>query len=486
MDNSLISMNPVLNWMDFSLIGGYFLLLIVLSWRAGRFLKDADGEERYLLSGRRLSLPAFVATLVSTWYGGILGVGEFSYLFGISQWIVMGLPYYLFAMLFAFFFAGKIRENKAISIPEAVGNAYGPLASRISAALIFLLVNPAPYILMVAMIAKFMLGIDGFYVTVGVAVFSAVYVAWGGFGAVVRTDMLQVVLMYAGFGILLMFAWSAYGSPATLPPQLPASHLQPTGGQPISYLLVWFFIALWTFVDPGFHQRAAAAKSPKTARNGIFVAIGAWFIFDMATLITALYAVAVLTDLPDAVLVYPALASHLLPAGLLGLFILTLLATVMSTLDSFLFLAGQTLGRDFNYKSKKEASLAVSTQKPGNIIQKTQAGIGVAAVLGLLLVWLFPSVIELWYVIGSVVIPGLLLPVVGIYYPWFRVRAQASPWLFLVPVLVAFLWLVGGLLSQETYGYAWLGVEPFYPGIAASIGLFTLAKANILFFEKMR
>jgi SSS family solute:Na+ symporter len=456
----VLHIEPNISWLDISLIAGYFVLLLVLSWRSGRELKSSTKEESYLLSGRKLSLPAFVATLVSTWYGGILGVGEFSYLFGISQWIVMGLPYYLFAVLFAVFFAGKIRENTAISIPEAVGNMYGGTASRLSAGLIFLLVNPAPYILMVAMIAKFMLGIDGFYVTIGVAFFSALYVAWGGFGAVVRTDMLQVVLMYAGFGVLLVYAWSHFGSPATLLPQLPTSHLEPTGGQPPSYLLVWFFIALWTFVDPGFHQRAAAAKSPKTARNGIFIAIGCWFVFDMATLLTALYAVAILTDLPDAVLVYPALASHLLPTGLLGLFILTLLATVMSTLDSFLFLAGQTLGRDFS-------------RKPGpTIIRKTQIGIGVAALLGLILVWVFPSVIELWYVIGSVVIPGLLIPVVGVYYRFFRVSHALAPWMLSVPVAVSLVWMLGGLGTTDSYGYAWFGIEPFYPGMVASIGLF--------------
>lgn len=472
MTPELTTIAGTLSWVDFSLIGGYFLALLVLGWRAKSRLNDTDGDEGYLLSGRRLTMPAFVATLVSTWYGGILGVGEFSYLFGISQWVVMGLPYYLFAMLFAVFFAGKIRENPALSIPEAIRNQYGEKASQLSAALVFLLVNPAPYILMVAMIATFMLGIDGFYVTIAVALFSAVYVGWGGFGAVVRTDMLQVILMYAGFGILLYAAWNTFGSPPTLLPQLPESHLQPTGGQPPGYLLVWFFIALWTFVDPGFHQRAAAAKSPKTARNGIFVAIGCWFIFDMATLLTALYGVAILTDLSDAVLVYPALASHLLPAGLLGIFILTLLATVMSTLDSFLFLAGQTLGRDLKW-GKPTVPIT-----PSVVIRRTRIGIGVAALAGVLLVWLFPSVIELWYVIGSVIIPALLVPVAGIYYPAFRVPGTMAPWLLIIPFTVSLLWLTAGLLTGDALGYAWLGVEPFYPGVASSVLLLLVGKRH--------
>jgi len=136
---------------DYILIGLYVFLLIVLS--KYKIKKNPD-EEHYLLSGRRLSLPAFVATLVSTWYGGILGVGEFTWLYGVSQWVVMGLPYYVFATLFAFFLAAKVRNNSALTIPEAIKNRYGQKTSHISSVLIFLLVIPAPYILMVAIIAS--------------------------------------------------------------------------------------------------------------------------------------------------------------------------------------------------------------------------------------------------------------------------------------------------------------------------------------------
>ena len=153
-----------------------------LSWRSARSgpADGISGDEHFLLSGRRLTLPAFVATLVSTWYGGILGVGEFSYLYGISQWVVMGLPYYVFAVLFAVFFAGKIRENPAISIPESVGAVYGTRASKLSAGLIFMLVNPAPYLLMTAVLASFMLGVDGWYIVVGCSGFFRFVCVLGG------------------------------------------------------------------------------------------------------------------------------------------------------------------------------------------------------------------------------------------------------------------------------------------------------------------
>lgn len=447
-----------LHWVDIVILLSYVVVLIVLSLR--RPSEKTPSEVNYLLSGRKLSLPAFVATLVSTWYGGILGVGEFSYLYGISQWVVFGLPYYLFAVLFALFLSDKIRVHPAISIPEAIGSTYGRKASKISAVLIFLLVNPAPYILMVALIAQYMIGLEGLIFPILVAGFSALYVAWGGFGAVVRTDVFQAILMYVGFAVLLVAAWQMWGSPVEMWVSLPDLHREPSGGQSYWYLAVWFFIALWTFVDPSFHQRASAAKSRSVARNGILVSVGFWFIFDMMALLCALYAVSYIPGIEQAALIFPILGETLLPVGVKGLFYLTLLATIMSTLDSYLFLAGQTLGRDFlsNWFPRTDT------------ISLTRISIGIAAVVGVVLVWLLPSVIELWYVVGSVLIPGLLFPVLGVYFVRFRVPENRILYQIVLPVGISLMWLLlGAFFAGTDGGYAWLGIEPFYPGLVVAL-----------------
>jgi SSS family solute:Na+ symporter len=410
------------------------------------------------------ALPIFIATLVSTWFGGILGVGEFTWLYGVSQWFVMGLPYYLFALLFAVFLAGKVRNNPAMSIPEAIFNRYGSHSGDVSSILIFLLTNPAPYILMVALLAQIILGTETtLLLTMVVALFSAIYVSYGGFTAVVRTDMLQVILMYGGFFMLFGFAWNSWGDPISMWHSLPDLSKDPTGGQPISWLVVWFFIAMWTFVDPSFHQRAAAAKSPQIAKRGIIVSVCLWFVFDFLTLFTALYGVANLPNLERAALVFPEMAQILLPSGLRGLFFLTLLATIMSSLDSYLFLSGQTLGRDLlKHRFTQYA-----------VVNLTRIGIGISAVVGISMVWLMPSVIEIWYTIGSILIPGLLIPVLGVYSHHFGIRKSAIIPQLLIPCLVALGWLLIPLLTDNA-GAAFLSVEPFYMGLGCAVFLFVL------------
>ena len=79
-----------------------------------------------------------------------------------------------------------------------------------------------------------------------------VYVYAGGFRAVVRTDLLQFTLMFGGFFLLLFFLVSDYGLEPFLSANLPPMHLTLSGGNSWQYILVWFFIALWTLVSPQF------------------------------------------------------------------------------------------------------------------------------------------------------------------------------------------------------------------------------------------
>ncbi|HUL44323.1 MAG TPA: hypothetical protein VLY03_08200, partial [Bacteroidota bacterium] len=73
----------------------YLAMVVYVGFRASR--KTQSTQEDFLLAGRTLTLPVFVMSLVSSWYGGVLGVGEFSYRYGLSNWFTQGLPYYIFA-----------------------------------------------------------------------------------------------------------------------------------------------------------------------------------------------------------------------------------------------------------------------------------------------------------------------------------------------------------------------------------------------------
>ncbi len=116
------------------------------------------GVPEYLVMGRTLALPSFVATLVSTWYGGVLGVGEYSYRYGLSNWLVFGVPYYIGAALFAIFFARRARRSALYTVPDQLERAYGRPTALLGAAIIQVLSSPAPYVLMLGILLQMIFG----------------------------------------------------------------------------------------------------------------------------------------------------------------------------------------------------------------------------------------------------------------------------------------------------------------------------------------
>lgn len=454
---------------DLAVLGLFAAAVLVAGFSASR--RDANNAAGFLLAGRPLTLPLFVMTLVSTWYGGVLGVGEFSYRFGISNWVTQGLPYYLFAALFAWFLAPRIRDSNLFTIPDKLHAAYGRRTALLGSFLTLLLVSPAPYLLMLGLAAQVLFGWEPGWGMAAAALLSASYLFTGGFRADVRTDVVEFLVMFAGFGVILPWCIAGYGGFEFLQERLPSLHLTWHGGHEPQYLLVWFLIALWTFVDPSFHQRCYAARDARTARRGIAVSIGFWFLFDTMTLATGLYARAILPGLDDPVMAYPLLAETVLPPGVKGLFFAGVLATVLSTLNTTVFLSAQTIGRDLIMRLRRtDGPDSGGGTDPS--ARWTKVGLVAALAAAFPMAAYIPSVIGLWYAVGTVTIPGLVVPVLCAWSDRWRLEGGAAFLSMAAGWGCAILWWsAGAAWSGGTMpaGGPFLGVEPIYPGLAASV-----------------
>lgn len=398
---------------DILIILLFFTSILVIGFYTGR--KTGSDADDYLLSGRKVGLFLFVLTNVSTWYGGILGVGEFTYRYGIVSWFTQGFPYYIFALLFALFFAKKIRKASLFTVPDKLTEVYGKKVGLLSAIIVFVLVSPAPYLLMCASLLSLLLDINIVLSLFVSLIISVAYLIKGGFRANVYADALQFFVMFTGFILIVIFSAGSFGSVEFLSSSLPENHLNITGGMSPTFIIIWFLIALWTFADPGFHQRCYAAKTGSVAVKGIIISIFFWALFDFLTTATGLFSKAVLPGLENPVLAFPLLAEEVLPVGLKGVFYAALFATILSTLNSFLFLSGTTIGRDFIFRINPKHD--ESKLKTYTII-----GLIISGLLAIILAYLIPSVIEIWYTIGSLFIPAIILPVVSAYYPKIRIE----------------------------------------------------------------
>jgi hypothetical protein len=122
------------------------------------------------------------------------------------------------------------------------------------------------------------------------------------------------------------------------------------GGRPIQSVLVWYVIALATLVEPTFYEACFFGPRSAHGAGGDLGVDRFWALFDFMTTATGLYARAILPDLAEPVRAFPLLGEQVLPPLLKGLFFAGMLATVMSTVDSYLFIAAQTLGHDIVWR----------------------------------------------------------------------------------------------------------------------------------------
>lgn len=406
--SSLLQFLNVYDWIIFFTV----LLATLLSVLWGQKIKKGLPEKEQmstvelLLMGRSLTLPIFVATLVATWYGGIFGVTALAFEKGIYNLLTQGIFWYSSYLIFAFFLVKRIRNYNVMTIPELAGRVFGPGAERLTASLNFLNLLPIAYTISLGIFLKSLFGGSLFLNTTAGVVLVTLWSLWGGFRAVVFSDIVQFFFMIISVFLVVVFAWMAMGSPLELMNKLPATHFDWSGGETIGTICVWGFIALSTLVDPNFYQRVLAADSEKTAKRGIVISTIIWFIFDCCTTLGAMYARAALPEAnpQDAYLQF---AIQLVPNGVRGLILAGVLAIILSTLDAYLFNAATCVSYDF-FKLKERFK----------IWHHHVALIFVAAISILFGLQFEGNVVEVWKTMGSFSAACLLFPLlVGQWKP---------------------------------------------------------------------
>ncbi len=435
-------------------------IFLVGSLLIGLWRSRSRSEDEYLLMNRTLSPIAFVLSIVCSWYGGILGVSEYAYNYGLSNWFVFGVPYYIHAVLFALFFARRARLTRGYSIPGQLEQTYGKPAARVAAIVIFFVTMPAAYLLMLGKLISWMTGWSYPLSLVLGTLVSTIYVYGGGLRSVVRTDIAQFAVMYGGFAAMLIWLGFQYGGMEFLQANVPAPLFTPTGGNGLAAVIVWYFIASTTLIEPLFYERVYAARSARMIVPCLLVAIGFWIVFDFMTTATGLYARALLPDLSDSAFSFPELAASILPVGLCGLFIAAMFAVVTSTVDSYMFLAASAFGRDIVWKSGGE----FSRQGRDHLVRW---GLVVTTVCAFLLALASDSIITLWHALGSISAPVLLLPTLTSWSPrWAFPRKYVLP-AMLSSGLLALVWRIWPWAAGvQTYPG---NIEPIYVGLLSSL-----------------
>ena len=437
----------------------FFLVLfatgaMVIYGHTKKSQEDGDSLLDILLMGRRLTLPLFVATLVATWYGGIFGVTKIAFERGIYNFVTQGLFWYFSYIIFALFIVDKIEKYRALTLPDLVGKMFGPRSAKVAGVFNLFNLLPIAYVISLGLFLQLLFG-GSLEMMMGLGVVAVLfYSLWGGLRSVVFSDLVQFVTMCVGVFLILLFSLSTYGGWSFLKSHLPPEHFSLTGGVGWGTTFIWGFIALSTLVDPNFYQRCFAALSPKVAKRGIFLSTLIWLGFDICTTLGAMYARAVIPE-ADSGSAYLTYAVQILPSGLRGFVLAGILATILSTLDSYLFLAGTTVGLDLLPERFKGR---VALQRLGVV---SVGGFAIAMAL-----FFEGNIKEVWKTLGSYSAACLLLPVVCGYL--FPGKIKDNQFLFssLLGVAGTTWWRI---IDRPEWG---LSLDEFYVGVlSTSLGI---------------
>lgn len=393
------------------------------------------GLEDFHLAGRGVKMIALTGTFCASIVGasatlGMAGLGFSNGLPG-AWWMLSGTAGLL---VLSVLFAERVRETGCSTLPELVGSFYGQ-AARIVASLLIVISWLGVIAVQIVASGKVLGAVFGGSETMFMVASAGVFILYtihGGQASVIKTDLVQFMIILAGVVVLFFKALNAAGSGVLYSQSFPTSHEMDSSGV-LSMLLV---VGSSYLVGPDMYSRLFSASSAKDAKAS--AAISAVILIPLAFLIAYLgIFTRVLFPAASPEQALPVLLTGLLSGATEGLVAAALLAAFMSSADTCLMTSTSILVLDIcrkAYPELGEARLMVVSRC-------------VALIIGLIAVALAISmagIIKTLLIAYTVFASGLFFPVIA---GFFKDRLRLTP----VGALAA---LVGGgttavLLGQK-------------------------------------
>ncbi|MAG69381.1 MAG: sodium/proline symporter [Vicinamibacterales bacterium] len=336
------------------------ILLAIGAWGA----RDSRSLAGYYLAGKRL--PAWViafssnATGESGWL--LLGLTGMGYVVGVHAfWVVLGevLGVALAWAFVALPFKRYTDRYGSITVADYLASRFrdSTHALRVVSTIIICTMVTVYTAAQFTASGKAFDAFLGTGYTGGVLIGAAVifyYTTVGGFKAVAYSDLLQGVLMLGGLFVLPLVGVAAAGGWTSMIATLRAadpSLLEPMGafgwstGGVIS-AASFAGIGLAFLGTPQLLTRFMAARSEDEIVSGSLLAVLCIIVFDVGAVLTGMAGRTLMPGLADPETILPVMSADLLPAVVTGVFLVIVLAAIMSTADSLLILASSAVVRD--------------------------------------------------------------------------------------------------------------------------------------------
>ncbi|MEM9620202.1 MAG: hypothetical protein AAF993_01040 [Pseudomonadota bacterium] len=464
------------HWLAVLLLAAYTLMLLYNAYAGRRASTSLSG---YYVGGRNLGGLAigvsFFATFAST--NSYIGHAGKGYDFGLA-WMFMAAALVLFTWISWRWVGPGLRrfagQWDALTIPDYLGSRFPGAQSgalRVTAAVVIVF-SSVLYLIAIFKGAGHLfeqfLNIP-YATAIGVTLIIVVlYTSIGGFVSVVRTDVVQGLLMVLGSATIFYFVTRAAGGVGAITElaELPDKQFlfDLNGGIPFIVLLgISLSGSLKLLVDPRQISRFFALKDEQALRQGIWVAIIGLLVIQFCLFPVGVYAHLIMPAVTDTDLIVPTMVADasVFPLWAADFLIVAIMAAAMSSMDSVLLVAASTLYKNI---ALPWLGTRASADPQGQVRWTRVAVIGFALVAALLALNPPGDIVEITIFSGSLY-AVCFFPAVVIGLHWQRGNSLAVLVSMAGGGLVLLAWIVFGDRGS---------VHEVFPALLTSVLLYVL------------
>lgn len=346
--------------LDGSIVGVYLLVTMI----AGVMVRKYVGKvEDFLVAGREMNLYLGIASLAATEFGIVscMYTAQNGFTKGFAGAIPGVLTFLgMFLVGYTGFCIKPLRDSGVMTIPELFEKKFGPRIRWASGVVIVLggLLNMGVFL---RTGGDFLVNVSGMNpdyleeMMTALLVGVAVYTILGGMLSVLVTDFLQFIVMSAGllavtFLILDKIGWSTLVN--TVDMHYGEAGFNPLKNETMGWSYVIFNALLNTAAALTWQTQIARVLAAKNTATGRKIYTGTSFFFVARFLIPGIWGIAALAILTpeqiggNSLLAMPKMLAVLVPAGLMGLLVASMLAADMSTDSSYMLTWGSVIYND--------------------------------------------------------------------------------------------------------------------------------------------
>src|SRR6266571_6865244 len=344
------------NLVDYSVIGIYGLLMVVVGLYVMRFNR---GAAEYFRGGSRIpwlvaGLSCFMSGFSAWTFTGAAGVAYRAGVAATGLYIGNALSF----LLGYFVFAKRWRRSRNTTVMEYLAGRFNRTTHQTFSwtTILFQLFTSASMLYGLSLFVSSACGFPVTWTILGAGAIIVFYCVLGGLWAVVVTDFLQASILMPFCLVLVITSLARVGGVTglvhSLPPEMKTLHFSGEFGW--VYLLSWTIMVSFGYNTSAMAQRYFSVDDERSARKvallccGLFL-VGAflWFIPPMAMRIVY----------PDLHSVWPSLAHPdeaayavasltLLPHGLIGVMLAAMFSATMASLSAQFNLKSAILTKD--------------------------------------------------------------------------------------------------------------------------------------------